>query len=69
MVTYSMNHEFMRDIVIELVENELYDLEGRLLTDNEKQLIVDIYNELEHNECPSISNLNEVWDIFYERYL
>ena len=67
MVTYNVDDRFMNEIVFETIENELYYLEGRYLSRNEKRLIVDIYNELEISDCPSISDLKQVWDIFYER--
>lgn len=63
---FNKNDEFMKNIVFEVVENSLYQLEARTLTDEEKNKIVAIYNDLEFNDCPSVEDLKAVWDKLYE---
>lgn len=57
---------FMKTIVFEVVENSLYQLESRCLTDEEKDKIVAIYNDFGFNDCPSVEDLKAVWDALYE---
>lgn len=64
---FNKNDRFMQEIVFEVVENSIYQLEARTLSDNEKEMIVDIYNELELNDCPSVEDLQAVWNELYRR--
>lgn len=63
---FNKNDTFIQEIVFEVVENSLYQLEARTLTDEEKNKIVAIYNNLEFNDCPSVEDLKTVWDMLYE---
>ena len=63
---FNKNDKFMQDIVFEVVENSLYQLEARTLSDEEKDKIVEIYNNFGFNDCPSVDDLRAVWDTLYE---
>ena len=63
---FKKTDSFMQDIVFEVVENSLYQLEARTLSDEEKDKIVAIYNEMDFNDCPSVEDLKCVWDKLYE---
>lgn len=63
---FNKNDAFMKNIVFEVVENSIYQLESRTLSDEEKDKIVAIYNDLEFNDCPSVEDLQAVWNALYE---
>ena len=67
-----MSHKtdhFMQEIVLEVIENNLYELEARRLSEDEKDAIVSIYNDIDGNNCPTTSDLSRVWNKFYYEYL
>lgn len=63
---FNKNDKFMQNIVFEVIENSLYQLEARTLSDEEKTKIIEIYNNFGLNDCPSVEDLRAVWDELYE---
>lgn len=52
------------EYVVEVLDNTMYYIEARTLTEKEKAVIIRIYNEiLELNDCPTLDDINEVWEL------
>lgn len=65
-LTVNKKDKFMVEIVFEVLDNSMFSLEGRVLSDEEKDTIVALWNEFDFDFAPSVEELKTVWNKLYE---
>lgn len=63
---FTENDEFIKNIVFELIENELYKNYAVLLSEDDRDAIVKAYNAAGLNDCPSITELLSIYNDVFE---